>query len=185
MKVHYNKSIVYTLAEEIICKIDALYVGCSHIPDHLKINWFEMIRPTGEYTEEQCFKDVDGYWKSNKKDCTDGKGNYTHHTKFIWRLEPNYCTGGRPSYSSEREREIYNKSETKKYLISLENFKVCLEWDGFDSPTETCWGLRMKKPYISIYENDVKVYSGLSLFQKGYKKHLVDFLVNNYSGEKK
>jgi|GEM_PF-6346614 len=181
IKIHYNKNIVYTLVEEIICKIDSIYIKCFHIPENFKRTWFESIKLCGEYTLKDCIKDNDGYWRSKEMNSTDGLGHITQYSKFIWRIEPNYCTLGKPHYTKEKIKEIFEKSETKKYIFNFVKSQICLEWDGFNMPTETRWGLYMKDPFISIYENEKLIYKGISIYKKGYKKHLLDFLISYYT----
>lgn len=178
MKTHYNKHIHYTFAEYIFSKIDSLYLSVFYLSDKYKMP-FETIAHDGEYSKECCTLDMDGYWISNKYDVHDGKtrNGYTHPKKFLWRVEPNYCTAGRPSYSSEKIKEIYEKSETKKYLLKLHKFEICLEWDGFNLPTETCWGLEMKPVYLSIYSEGNKVFSSIPIHQRGFKKQVTEFLL--------
>lgn len=154
-----------------------------NLPDTFKCNWFENIRFENEMTAEKCHLDSDGYWIENNKSGHDGKSReYTHFQKFWWRIEPNYCTAGRPYYSSDFIEQIYRKSETRKDIYKLNNFTFALEWDGFDLPTETCWGLRMKPIHIVVYSNDYhkKIYVGLpiNVRKQGWKKDFINFIEN-------
>lgn len=174
MKIHYNKSINYTLAEQIFNKIDSLYFSTFYLTDRAKISWIESVNIYGEYTKEGCYIDNDGYWVSK-----DRNHNGIFY-KFIWRIEPNYETAGKPCYTTGDERRIFNNSETKKYLLKLEKTQFCIEFEGFDFPTNTYWGLRPKQPHISIYENNSLIYSGLPINKRGYKAHLLNFLLDYY-----
>jgi hypothetical protein len=178
------KYITEIFAEQIIDKVRCLYFGSMFFPDSFKTTWFEGVNPTGQYKIENCILDDDGLWRSKEMDSSDGKGHNTQYTKFLWRIEPNYCTAGRISYSQEQINEFYRKSETKKYLLKFVKSQVCLEWDGFDLPTETHWGLRQRAPFITIYENGERIYRGISIYNSKYKKHLKTFIMSYYSWEK-
>lgn len=168
-------------AKEIIAIIQSKTKFSSYTPDRFKCNWFERIHNSYEKRITDCHIDTDGYWKSNDMDGHDGKSHgYTHYEKFFWRIEPNYCTAGRPCYDQSRIDQIYKMSETKKVLIGMNKSQVCLEWDGFDSPTETCWGLRMKPVHITIYENGNKIFTGMSIHKTGWKKELTTFIEEYY-----
>lgn len=162
-----TKSSGYIFGKQLINKIESLYF-CS-IPRIFRYPWYEYIRYNYECEEENCYRDVDGYW------ITKSETNEEFY-KFIWRIHPNYCCYGKPYYSSDEIEEIFKKSETKKYILRMNNFEVCLEWDGFNPPTRTHWGLEMKDPYITIYKNKEKIYKGSSIYKRDYKNHLLVFL---------
>lgn len=170
-----GKLVSQLFAENLIKMIDAKHnSGVSvYLPDAMKGHWFESVRYSYEMKEEDCHLDTDGYWISNRE---------THNkvlVKFWWRIEPNYCTAGRPSHPLGFEEKTYKNSENKKTILKTSKTEICLEWDGFDPPTETYWGLRMKPIYVSIYERGRQIYSGPSMKNRGWKKHLTEF-INKY-----
>lgn len=175
-----GKFITEIFANKIISMIEAKMNISFYMPEQFKTTWFEGADFKQEYKAENCIMDEDGFWRSKKMDSGNGRGQNTQYKKFWWRIEPNYSCAGRPCYSQEKIEEIYRNSETKKYILKFVKSQVCLEWDGFDPPTGTCWGLRMKTPYITIYENGKQIYKGLPIFCKGYKKHLRDFIMEYY-----
>jgi hypothetical protein len=174
-----GKLVTQLFAETIIKAIDAKFLfvhGSIGVPDKFKQSWFEWVHFEYEAKESDCTLDVDGFWKLNKPNHNNQR------VKFFWRIEPNYCTGGRPLYLDEDIKKFYKNSETRKSILKLEKSEICLEWDGFDSPTETCWGLRMKPIYVTIYENGKRIYTGIS--GRGRKKHLIDFCNEYYKWER-
>lgn len=181
-----GKFITELFAKQITNKIEALNFQSSYIPEGFKQTWFENVSTTGDYKIEDCILDVDGYWRSKEMDSGNGRGENTQYHKFLWRLEPTYCVHGRPFYSQEQIAEFYKKSEAKKSVLKLTKSEVCLEWDGFDSPTETNWGLRMRQPFVTIYENEVLIFKGeISIYKRGWKKELTDFVMEYYKWVKK
>jgi len=172
-------------AKSIITIIESKTNFSSYLPDRFKINWFERVHANYESSITNCHLDSDGYWITNNLDGHDGKSHgCTHHTKFFWRIEPNYCGYGRPCYSQKQIDEFYKNSETKKLILGMEKSQICLEWDGFDSPTSTCWGLRMKPIHITVYEDDKKIFSGMSIHKTGWKKEFTTFIETYYSWSK-
>ncbi len=169
-------------AKKIISMIESKMGLSFYVPDRFKTTWFESIEFKGEYKKSDCILDEDGFWRSKKMDSGNGKGKDTQYHKFWWRIEPNYSTGGRPCYNSGVEQEIYNKSEKSKVILSYVKSQICLEWEGFDPPTETCWGLRMRMPYVTIYENGRLIYKNpFRLNQKGWKKDFMKFVDEYYN----
>ena len=165
--------------EKLIDIIESKMDISFNLPDKFKRTWFEGISLQDEYTVDDCILDSDGFWRSKEMDGTDGRGHNTQYRKFWWRIEPNYCRHCKIHYSDDERAEIYAKSETKKFVLNMTKSQVCLEWDGFDLPTETHWGLRMRPIFVTIYEDGQKIYSGPPINARGWKKHLADF-INDY-----
>lgn len=166
-------------AENIIKNIEAKLslISSINIPEFFKVNWFENIRYEDEKNAEDCILDSDGFWIEKVKSGHDGKSHgATHFQKFWWRIAPNYCVHGQPSYSSERIAQIYLNSETRKDIMKLNDFCISLEWDGFDMPTKTNWGLRMQPIHITVYHKSEKVFNGMSIHQRGWKKEFIEFI---------
>lgn len=166
-------------AENIINNIESKMslITSIGIPEKFKVNWFENIKFEDEKNIDDCILDSDGFWIEKVKSGHDGKShNSTHYQKFWWRIAPNYCVYGQPYYSSEQINEIYLNSERRKDIIKLNDFCVSLEWDGFDSSTKTCWGLRMKPIHITVYHKSINVFTGMSIFKRGWKKEFIEFI---------
>ncbi len=146
-----GKTITSIFAERIVKTIQhyEMHANTFCIPDRFKMSWFEMSHNNFECKAKECVMEQDGLWKDNK-----GR-------KFWWRIEPNYCTAGRPSYGSDREEEIWKKTETKKVLINMLKSQVCLELNPFLPPTATCWGLRFNSYRVTIYEHGKLIYNVL------------------------
>lgn len=148
-----------------------------YIPEKFKVNWFENIGFSSEMNLDNCYLDSDGFWIEKIQSGHDGKSHdATHYKKFWWRIAPNYCVHGRPCYSDDKIKKIFLNSETRKDIFKLNNFCISLEWFGFDLPTECIWGLRMKSIHTTIYHNSIKVFTGISIFKKGWKKEFILFI---------
>lgn len=150
-----------------------MHSSSSLIPDRAKISWFEDIKHKFECKAEDCELEVDGLWKEKKT----GR-------KFWWRIHPNYCTAGRPFYTSTKEKEIWDNSETKKVLLNLQKTQICLELLPFLQPTDTSWGMRWNGYRVTIYEHGNKIYDGLPCSKRGWKKHLQEFILETYKYNK-
>lgn len=176
-----GKLVTLIFAENILKRIDAAFPHTVFFPEKFKESWFESIDYYYECKVENCRMDTDGLWVM---DVPQTRGSHYHQKKFYWRIEPNYCTAGRPIYTSDEIADIFAKSETKKDIVKMYKSQICLEWDGFDMPTETCWGLRKRPNFITIYEDGKRIYKGLPMNQRGYKKHFIDFVMEYYKFKK-
>jgi len=147
-----------------------------YIPDRFKAHWIERVFIDYEATVDQCTLDSDGLWVLNEP-------NHNNHlVKFFWRIEPNYCTAGRPLYDTDMVNTIFNNSEHKKSILKFKESEVCLEWFGFNPPTDTCWGLRKKPTNVTIYHNGTQIFC--VELGKGWKKQLTEFIEEYYAWEK-
>jgi len=127
-----------------------------------------------ECKENECHKSPDGRWITNQPTA-----DRAH--RFFWRIEPNYNCYGKPSFSAEKKKDLFNKSETKKVIHETNKHSICLEWFKFDLPTEVIWGLGQGPVYITIYEGNEKVWTGKTpIDQRGWKKEFTDFIVEYF-----
>lgn len=174
-----GKLITTCFAEDLIKIIETMLIKGSmsmHIPDKFKSSWFEWVHREYEAKVSDCTLDVDGLWILNKPNHNGQR------VKFFWRIEPNYCTAGRPCYSTDQVVNFFMNSEHRKSVLKLDKTEVCLEWFGFDSPTETCWGLRPKPVHVTIYENSTQI--ACIEMARGWKKELTKFIDDYYIWER-
>jgi hypothetical protein len=165
--------------DELIKIIEAMQTKGSmnsHMPESFKSNWFEWVHNSYEAKESECTLDVDGLWILNKPNHNNQR------VKFFWRIEPNYCTAGQPCYSTDRIVEIFKNSEHKKSVLKLSKSEVCLEWFGFDGPTNTCWGLSQKPVHVTMYEEGIRI-SCIEM-KRGWKKEFTKFIEDYYIWKK-
>lgn len=102
-----------------------------------------------ESTPETCFKRPDGLWEGHKKLNTH-LAHGGERVVFLWRVEPNYCTAGRPVYTADRFRQFLENSETEKILIAQDGYEFVWKWATVVPPTKICWGMKMGKCFFEL-----------------------------------
>jgi len=107
-----------------------------------------------EALETECFKREDGLWEL--KDKINPHINGGQKVVFIWRKHPEPCYGGRPVYSSEKEKEIYEKSETEKVLFETDKLEFVWTWHYFRHPTEYVWSYIMGPAFFEVRIKETK-----------------------------
>jgi hypothetical protein len=99
--------------------------------------WF--VTSDMECAPKDCFKRDDGLWEKKEKINT----HCSHGGQIviaIWRLWPNYCCFGRPSYP--KVDTFREESETEKILHTHAGYQFVWGWDEVILPTSICWGMR-------------------------------------------
>lgn len=153
----------------------------TYKPSRFGNGWFDHFRSSYDCKIEDCYINVDGMWITRDKTSTDGRGNNINYHRFFWRIEPNYCCAGKPFYSAEKQAELFNKSETKKFIITSGRHSICLEWFKFLPPTETCWGLTQGPVYITVYKGSERIWTGTkSVRDKGWKKEFTEYIMEQF-----
>jgi hypothetical protein len=113
-----------------------------------------------EANPEDCFKREDGLWELNERINTHiQRGNSLPGSRvvFIWRTHPNYCTAGRPCYTSEQTATYMRESETEKVLVSEGGYEYVWRWDTFKGPTEVVWGMQMGPTFFELRKDGKEV----------------------------
>jgi hypothetical protein len=157
--------------------IDALTMNTIYYPSRFKAEHGDGY-DSYECKEQDCHKGPDGRWVTNKLTARDGRTrDPVAYTRFFWRIEPNYCSYGKPFFSAEKIATIFKNSETKKVVLGTGRHSICLEWFKFDYPTENCWGLRQGPVHVTIYDQNKRIWtSKQSIGERGWRKEFKEFI---------
>lgn len=124
-----------------------------------------------ENTPEQCYLREDGLWQSHDLLRTGNKSPL-YRCIFLWRIHPNYCTGGRPIFTSDKVQLFMEKSETEKILITEGDFEFVWMWDTVRKPTENVWGMDMGPTFYVLRRKS----TGEILVRQDYKNRFLDYI---------